>query len=514
MASGPVVSPRLLTGNKLECYLFVAVGFIRDSGVVFLEQIDEKSEERFVLKRSVFRTLLLSMLAFGVAIGLVFPFFTKAALGYDKALSVGFALMCVAAGIAVGGFNFFLFKVLVSRELGKIAEGMQSINEEMKRALYEEENQKSIKQLQVDSADKIGELVNVFNSMSQAIDERINLEKTLREFMATLSSSVELNKVSLAITEAIIQISGTEGGAVLYGSLDNELELLNVSGMDKTDFLPSKIEPGIGVASGIFFGDRIQILVADGKGKEWAAIFTQTAIFYPPLVILIPLVAESRTVGLMVLAYHRSYLTPRRRKMLELFRTYVSPYLQNALLHKRIQEIASEDGLTGCLNRRFGMRRLHEEFSLAVRNNGDISVVLLDIDHFKTINDTYGHAAGDFVLKRVASLLQENVRTGEVVCRYGGEEFLIVAPGGSLDKTGHLAERLRKLVEGKVFSYEKDSLRVTISFGVASWPDSGDVSSAEELVNEADDALYFAKESGRNMTAVKRGGQAVLFKSE
>jgi diguanylate cyclase (GGDEF)-like protein len=311
-----------------------------------------------------------------------------------------------------------------------------------------------------------------------------------------------------------VRISGTAGCAVLYGSLAQELELLNVSGIADAEFLPPQIKPGMGATAEGLVGDRIQILVGDGEGKEWATIFTQAAKFYPSLVVLIPLVAENRTVGLLVLACHRPYLTPQRRKMLELFRTYVSPYLQNALLHKRIQEIASEDGLTGCLNRRFGMRRLHEEFSLAVRNNGKISVVLLDIDHFKKINDSYGHAAGDFVLKEVAAMLQENARTGEVVCRYGGEEFLIVAPGGSLDETGLLAERLRKLVEGKVLQWAKDVLQVTISFGVATWPDGGTTVSAEELVNEADEALYFAKESGRNLTAVNRGGQARLFDSE
>lgn len=475
-----------------------------------LEKSNGPSGDGFRLKRSVFRTLLLSMLAFGVVIGLLFPFFTKALFGHDMALSLGFALSCVAAGIAVGGFNFLLFKVLVSRELGKIAEGMQNINEEMKKALYEE-SQHGIKQLKVDSADKIGELVGEFNSMSKAIDERINLEKILRDLMAALSNSVELRKVSQAIVEALVRISGTEGGAVLYGSLAQELELLNVSGVAEAGFLPPTITSGSEVTSEVLAGDRIHILTGDREGRDWATVFTQAANFYLSLVVLIPLVAENRTVGLLVLACHRPYLTPRRRKMLELFRTYVSPYLQNALLHKRIQEIASEDGLTGCLNRRFGMRRLHEEFSLAVRNNGKISVVLLDIDHFKKINDTYGHAAGDFVLKEVAATLQENARTGEVVCRYGGEEFLIVAPGGSLDETGFLAERLRKLVEGKALQWAKDVLQVTISFGVATWPDGGTTVSAEELVNEADEALYFAKESGRNLTAVNRGGQTVLF---
>ena len=266
-----------------------------------VKNIDEQSGDSFRLKRSVFRTLLLFMLAFGVAIGLVFPFFTKAALGYEKALSIGFALMCVAAGLAVGGFNFFLFKVLVSRELGKIAEGMQNINEEMKKALYEE-SQQSIEMLKVDSADKIGELVGEFNSMSKAIDERINLEKTLRDLMATLSNSVELKKVSRAITEALVRISGTEGGAVLYGSLAEELELLNVSGIAEAGFLPPVIKPGTGMTYEALAGDKIQILVADGKGKEWATIFTQEANFYPSLVVLIPLVAESRTVGLMILA--------------------------------------------------------------------------------------------------------------------------------------------------------------------------------------------------------------------
>jgi len=450
------------------------------------------------------------MLAFGFVVGLVFPFLTKGLLGYEAAASVPFVLMSIIAGFAVGLFNFFLFRVLVSRELGRIAQGMQDINKDMTRVLYEDVESTDAHLLKINSDDKIGEVVGAFNSMSRAIDERIALERNLRELMATLSNSVDLERMSHTIVKAIVETSDTEGGAVLYASLGNELELLASSeGMDK-DFLPTSIKQGDDPTSASLTSGKLLILYPERDGREWAAIFTQAANSCPELVLLIPLVEESRTIGLIVLAFHRSYLTPRHRKMLELFRTYVSPYLQNALLHRRIQEIAAEDSLTGILNRRFGLRRLMEEFSLSVRHNAPISVILLDIDHFKEVNDSFGHAAGDTVLRCVASLLEENIRIGEVVCRYGGEEFLIIVPAGDSYETGKLAERLRQLVETNVVSWSGHELNVTVSLGVAMWPD-GRASSAEELVNTADEALYFAKRSGRNMVAISRYGEIVRY---
>jgi two-component system cell cycle response regulator len=166
--------------------------------------------------------------------------------------------------------------------------------------------------------------------------------------------------------------------------------------------------------------------------------------------------------------------------------------------------LAAIDDLTKLLNRRFGMRRLGEEFSRAARHGVPVSVIMLDIDHFKEFNDTYGHDAGDAVLRAVGRVLEGSVRAGDVVCRYGGEELMVVAPGTGGDDAGKLAERLRRLVETMPVVWRDQSLTVTVSLGTATWPIVR-ASFPEEMVTYADEALYHAKRSGRNRVSVHQG---------
>ncbi|QDG51569.1 GGDEF domain-containing protein [Persicimonas caeni] len=126
-----------------------------------------------------------------------------------------------------------------------------------------------------------------------------------------------------------------------------------------------------------------------------------------------------------------------------------------------------------------------------------LSTILLDVDHFKSFNDTYGHDMGDEVLRVVAAELNRNVRSSEVACRYGGEEFLIVAPGTGLEDACVVAERLRRRIETTEVRMGNQVVSVTASFGVASWPVTH-TGSPESLISASDEALYHAKEVGRN----------------
>jgi diguanylate cyclase (GGDEF)-like protein len=158
----------------------------------------------------------------------------------------------------------------------------------------------------------------------------------------------------------------------------------------------------------------------------------------------------------------------------------------------RLHALATTDRLTGVSNRGAFNDRLHEAFDRAVRYAHPLSVILLDVDHFKPFNDTFGHPAGDAVLQRVATLLRHTVRETDTVARYGGEEFAVLLP--DTDHAGGmvLAERLRRAVAGG--SWEKR--QITISVGVSTLtPDTAD---AAALVKEADDALYRSKQTGRN----------------
>jgi diguanylate cyclase (GGDEF)-like protein len=162
----------------------------------------------------------------------------------------------------------------------------------------------------------------------------------------------------------------------------------------------------------------------------------------------------------------------------------------------RLVDMATRDPLTGLLNRREAFRRIDLEISRSVRTSKPLSTVICDIDHFKRINDTYGHLTGDVVLQSLAKMLQTTIRDYDILCRYGGEEFLIVAPDSTSDQAAGLADRIRMTVEETVITtIDNHKIRITVSFGVSQlWPGE----KLEETIDRADRALYEAKAKGRN----------------
>lgn len=162
----------------------------------------------------------------------------------------------------------------------------------------------------------------------------------------------------------------------------------------------------------------------------------------------------------------------------------------------KLVEMATRDSLTGLLNRRETLRRIAQEHSRAGRLSKFLSVFMIDIDYFKGINDVHGHAAGDDVLKDLSRKIREVVRDYDIVCRYGGEEFLVVTPEADGEIAREIAERLRGEVEGMAMTVADGSaIRFTISAGVAQWKEGENV---EQLIARADAALYEAKDAGRN----------------
>jgi diguanylate cyclase (GGDEF)-like protein len=166
-------------------------------------------------------------------------------------------------------------------------------------------------------------------------------------------------------------------------------------------------------------------------------------------------------------------------------------------VNERLRHMSQTDGLTGLDNRRHLNDRLEEMFQHAERLNEPFSCVMCDLDHFKSVNDTYGHLAGDEVLKQLSTILKEEAREIDRVGRYGGEEFMLLLPGTVLDAAVTFAERVRKRIAGHTFSFPGGTLSRTASFGVSGWPHPK-IRACDSLVRAADDALYVAKEMGRN----------------
>jgi diguanylate cyclase (GGDEF)-like protein len=165
--------------------------------------------------------------------------------------------------------------------------------------------------------------------------------------------------------------------------------------------------------------------------------------------------------------------------------------------HENLMSSALRDGLTKLFNKRYFMERLDSELKFAQRHTAALSLLMLDLDHFKKINDTMGHLAGDNVLATVANVLLKAVRNEDVVARFGGEEFAIILRAIEIDAAHSTAERLRKLVEGTPIAIDGKHMRATVSVGLAAYP-STPAKTLEELVDAADKALYRAKHGGRN----------------
>lgn len=172
----------------------------------------------------------------------------------------------------------------------------------------------------------------------------------------------------------------------------------------------------------------------------------------------------------------------------------------NARLFEKVQQLAREDALTHLYNRRYFFERAEQEFTRARRFKHPLSVIMLDIDHFKSINDTYGHLVGDQVLKRVAELVHENQRANDLAGRYGGEEFALLLVETGAQAAQKIAQRLRALIAKTPFASDKGPITVQASLGVATL--NNHTPDLYQLLDRADKALYAAKEAGRNQVCV------------
>jgi diguanylate cyclase (GGDEF)-like protein len=171
---------------------------------------------------------------------------------------------------------------------------------------------------------------------------------------------------------------------------------------------------------------------------------------------------------------------------------------------RQMFESASRDALTQVYNKRFFVERLHSEFAYAIRHNALLSLIIFDIDHFKRINDTYGHLAGDYVLATLSKNVVPMIRSEDVFARYGGEEFVIMSRATDPPSASVVSERVRQSIERTTFEYEGRPIKVTVSLGLAGMPHA-EIKTPDDLLARADRALYEAKRGGRNRLVVADG---------
>jgi diguanylate cyclase (GGDEF)-like protein len=226
----------------------------------------------------------------------------------------------------------------------------------------------------------------------------------------------------------------------------------------------------------------------------------------------VPVIVGESICGVLYLANRRSggSYVPRDKELLRIFAAYMSSSIQNALDAIRARALARVDDLTGLFNSRYFHTRLEDEIVRADRDNGELSMLFIDLDRFKTVNDRFGHLAGSWTLQKVARLLAENAPPAAVLARYGGDEFVVILPGSNLQRAKQTAETLRAIIADTIFfdaaSGTGDTTplpRISASLGVASYREhlapGGSHQRRENIfLRLADSAMYRAKANGRN----------------
>lgn len=446
------------------------------------------------LTRKVFNDLAIWMIGFGMLIGVFFPFFiVLTGVPPQMAIRPWFFAVCISAGIVVGAVNIVLARVIIGRRLRTLSERMELVETNLREsaacgALAAGSPEECF--VEVDSDDELGQSAQAFNHLVEALRISQTTEAAVRAFNEVVAGKLELEEFTKVALDQLINHSGAGAGAILIES-EGELGVVASHGIRSADEL---------VAS-----DHVRKALRQ-ENRQVVAIPEDVAIqgilvdFRPREMLVDTLSYKGVPLGAIVLA-RPTVFSEEVKARLDLFLQVLSIALNNALTHDNLQRLAAIDPLTGLYNRRFGMARLREEFSRAVRQSVPLGVLMFDLDHFKSINDTYGHLAGDRILSRIAKLTRSVTREGDIMVRYGGEEFLSILPAASKEDVRGVGERLRRIVEEASLRDGQQAIRVTISAGGTAYPEF-DAQGEEELVRDADKALYSAKESGRNRVIV------------
>lgn len=451
------------------------------------------------LTSRVLLDLRILMMGFGLTIGVVFPF-AVVLLGVpsEDVLRPAFFAATILAGLLVGVINTTLVQLVVGVRLQALAAGMRRVETSMREAT-ETGNWASCDpascRVPVDSTDELGEAADSFNHLVDSLAASHRVTDGISALGEALAAHLELAPLADAALNELTMRTGIDGAALLVVN-SGRVELIG--------------SLGIRDASALADSDTVQNVITSQEPRVLhlppGITMTGTVVdFVPAEVRVLPARYGVAVVGVLVIAAAR----PIGRESIAVVESALSGLavaLTNALSHQDLQRVAALDPLTSVYNRRFGIERLNDEIARSQRSGDSLGLLMLDLDHFKSVNDTYGHPTGDQVLKGVARILRETARDTDVVARYGGEEFAIVMPETDAKGALVIAERIRERVMAEVFQTEQGPLKVTMSLGISTCPDSSQ--DKQPLIDLADQCLYFAKRHGRNQSVTVSQMQA------
>ncbi|NCB37233.1 MAG: diguanylate cyclase, partial [Erysipelotrichia bacterium] len=349
------------------------------------------------------------------------------------------------------------------------------------------------------STDEIGSLTEIFDEMrinlrntKIDLDYRILQLSTLYEVGKAISSELDFRKLQNMILEIVVKVIKAEKGSLML--LDDSEKTLTIGvavGLSEEITNNTRLEIGESVA-GWVVKNRTPLFV---KNAETDPTFLKIKKKYirTGTLMCVPLSAKDKLLGTLNIS--RSVPESFSDKDFELF-TNLANQAAIAIDNARLYRYAVTDEMTKLYNHRYFQQRLDEELQRADRYENHISLIILDVDHFKSFNDNYGHPEGDRVLKIVARLIEKSVREIDIAARYGGEEFVVICPEKNGEGSLAPAERIRTAIESYDFRVNGERIPLTVSLGVACYPDQA--RSKTEIIQKADFALYYSKNNGRN----------------
>ncbi len=324
---------------------------------------------------------------------------------------------------------------------------------------------------------------------------------TLFNIGTTVSQTLNLQELLDSVLERVLAVMEIEaGGIFLLGKRAEEL-LLRAHRGTSAEFV-KRVE-GLRVGEG-FTGQAIRskepYVVEDVAGDPRLARMGARGEGLESFAAL-PIMARERVLGLMCVGSYSSRKFPEREvKLLGAIANQIGMAIDNAQLYERALELAFTDGLTGLYNRRYLMEQIEREFNRAERSETSLSLMMIDLDGLKEINDRFGHHQGDSVLTGLGSIIGANTRASDVAARWGGDEFMLLTPETTSKGARKIGERIRAQVERYRPKLDGEEVGISISVGIASYP--GHASDVTQLLQRVDEAMYQAKRGGRNQLCI------------
>ena len=331
--------------------------------------------------------------------------------------------------------------------------------------------------------------------MAESVRRREDRLKKHNQVAKLLMSTIDFEELNSKILSVVLDVTESQMGILyLCDEYGGKLEPVALQGC-RSNIPAIKATEGL---PGRALAERKAFIVSPPHNEKDKMIEMGFIKFEPEDIAYIPLIYKESSLGVMVLGRLKAYSSDEE-ELLNYLGNQISIALDNSIAHRRIQELSISDHLTGLNNRRYLSIRLEEEWARCIRQNEPLSVILADLDDFKTVNDTYGHDKGDEVLRMVGKILKSIARKEDVVARFGGEEFVVLFANMSSTEAALKAEEIRSAVASANYPWAKGE--ITISIGVATYPDA-EVEYESELLQAADKAMYEAKTNGKNKVVV------------